>query len=152
MSHILEVAEAERQRALAGGGVYGGGYCVAGQAPVLVFSSVKPAPETDAERIARLSRRVGELEYALTAAKREAEHWAHGDRKSRHVKGCGFVDVPYEGGAITVAYEEDDGHAYPVFVWMGAWVSTENMGSFGEELERLVPEAVRADYERSCEP
>jgi len=141
MSHILEVAQAEHARAAAGGGVYGGGYCIAGQAPVIV-SSVKAPTETDAQRADRLAREVGRLTYELNKARTQLNDERNG-YKTPH--GCLTTSVPYDSGHAVVAYssdecDHDDGstttEVIAEYVWIGGqWVPVCELGGFGEALQ-----------------
>jgi hypothetical protein len=150
-SHILEVAQAEQARAAAGGGVYGGGYCIAGQAPVIV-GSVRMTPETDAQRADRLAREVGRLTYELNNARRALNDERNGF-KTPH--GCLTTTVPYDSGHAVVAYssddwDHDDGSTTTEFiaeyVWIGAqWVPVCELGAFGQALQDGLAAAVEEE-------
>jgi len=109
MSHIHEVAEAERQRA-----IYeaerGTGYVTA--SPVVV-GYVKPAPETDIEARARLAQEVGRLEAELRQARAAATNAAHGDAVTARKLGGDPITLSVRGTDVTLLIvsdgdEEDD--------------------------------------------
>ena len=68
-----ELDAAERARALAGRGTYGGGYAFAGESPVIVVDGIprKTLNQTDADRIASLERQVADLKHQREALRIE---------------------------------------------------------------------------------
>lgn len=128
MSHILEVDAAERARALAGGGVYRGGYQVAGQPPVLVFD--KPA-ETDAEARARLAQEVGRLQYELTKLRAELRMAYEGDTAAAAKFDGEPISVRVDNVPMVVALWDDgdpDSEPYVTSVWTGqGWLKDDHL-------------------------
>lgn len=152
--HILEVEKAERLRAEAGGGVYGGGYAFADQAPVLIIGGVKMTPETDAQRADRLAQEVGRLTYELRNA-REALRAAQLGPKLPN--GCERIEVPYGNDTAVVAYsadtwDADNGSTFTELIAEsvligGQWVPVCELGAFGEALQAGLAAAVGAEAE-----
>ncbi|MFN6251710.1 MAG: hypothetical protein ACK4Y5_06485 [Acetobacteraceae bacterium] len=107
MSHIHEVAEAERQRAIYDS-ERGTGY-VAAASPVVV-GYVKPAAETDIEARARLAQEVGRLEAELRKAREAATTAAHGCALTARKAGGTPMTLTVRGTDVTVCIiNEGDG-------------------------------------------
>ena len=147
MSHILEVAQAESARAAAGGGVYGGGYAFADQAPVLIVGGVRMTPETDAQRADRLAQEVGRLTYELAEARRELQTAYHGDWHAARKMDARPVEIELDGVPMVVAVwcdEADrDSDRCVTSVWTGhGWMSQDDLT---DEFRKRAMDAVLAE-------
>jgi len=139
MSHILQVAEAERQRAIYDS-ERGTGY-VAAASPVVV-GYVKPAPETDIEARARLAQEVGQLTAELRQTRNALVTATNGCAVSARKLGGTPVTISVRKTEVVVLIVDDgDGHDdwYIGAIWTGTdWLEADLLD------ERWMDDAIAA--------
>jgi hypothetical protein len=130
MTIAREAAQAEAARAIS---TYrrGDGYCISGQEPVfaggpVIVSGIRTTPETDAQRIARLSQEVGRLQAERDQLAQQLEYRTRGETDPEVELRYTMVDV--DGGQMRVGYVPRYQQFAPTVeeVWVGCeWWSVD---------------------------